>query len=124
MMKKNDFLVQLVRACLHDNCEEEAVLACMIVLHTNCLKVQNHVVLDDADNTGVLSPLTRRHVSEIVAEALMGLTHSDNSEYWYTKYDATTPFEVAGDVPNSWKSHTDAIEAKMKSAFLSDIWPD
>lgn len=123
-MKKKDFLIKLIQTCLQDGCEDEKVLACMIVLHTHCLKVQDQFVLDDGTASGVLSPLTRRHASEIVAQALSSLGECDDPEYWYMKYDSTTPFEVDADITDVWKQHTDDIQAKMKHAFVSDLWPD
>ncbi len=124
-MKKNEFLAQLVRYCLETSSEETQVLACMIVLHTHCLKVRHDIVLEDGDGSGIISPLTRRHVSEIVVKALSGLGRKGyDDEHWYYKYDNITPFEVDEDITDYWRVYVESRKSQMKREFVSELWPD
>jgi hypothetical protein len=123
-MTKTEFLIELVRACLENDCEDADVLGCMIILHTHWLRAKSVLTLEDNGGANLLSPLTRRHASEIVAEVIKGTSKCHDPEYWHSKYDELVPFEVASDVPESWLPITRILMDKMKGSLLEDLWPD
>ena len=119
IMTKSEFVRQLVKSVLPPKPSDDDVLACMIVLHTFCMKVAVDVSLVDAESERLLSPLTRRHCAETVAEAMLENSGPrSHSDYWYALYDQRTPYEVAADIEGDWKVNIKHLIESMKATGL------
>ena len=126
IMNKLDFSIAIAKAILPAEPSDDDVLACMIVLHTFCIKVADDVFIDDAGVGRILSPLTRHHCAETVAAALGESSGPrGHSEYWYAQYDLRTPFEVAADIHGSWKEKAEqSVESMRETGLISELLED
>ncbi|GIW80063.1 MAG: hypothetical protein KatS3mg105_1870 [Gemmatales bacterium] len=102
-MNSQQFFVALVKHVVDKlGDEEDNILACMIVLHTQDILVNDNCRLVDVSwPVGAphrLHAITGRHAAEVVATAL-GHESQQAIDEWYSMYCTQTPYEVLKSVP-------------------------
>jgi hypothetical protein len=104
-MTKYEIHQAITRSILSPETLEEEVLLYMALLHTHDIRLRPEVRLDDvvqADQTqGIVLPaITQRHAASVVASLWPPDDKRGQYEYWYSRYNRLTPYEVLGDVPS------------------------
>jgi hypothetical protein len=126
-MTSDDAYVEIVRTALAQlPCEEQSVLACMVVLHTCDLVLSDSCCIDDipidsSDRKRKLWGVSRRHAAHFVARALTkdgSVTDSSTRDYWYARYSSETPYELLESVPKSFMEKVVAARTTMLSSPL------
>ena len=119
MMTKEEYFLKLVGEILSVESSDDEVLACMLLLHTYGIRIPCSITIDDAGSDRVLSPLTRRHCTAVVAIALTGSPSPRADErYWYSQYDKETPYEVVADIKDEWMAKVNRLIESMKATGL------
>lgn len=123
-MKLLDVFRLVLRDSLVDEMAAGEVLMHAVVLHTHSIVLRHHVDLEDvaaSERSGgqfVLAPLTRSHVAELIAEGWPADPHRGSEGYWLSRYEAETPYELFGDVPNDLRVLALAVKAKIEGHYL------
>lgn len=97
---------------------ERDILLYMVLLHTHEIVLQPGVTLDDvtfADSGGELRlpPITQRDAAGVVASRWPAEDERGRYEYWYWKYNGTTPYEMLDDVPVQDRARMEELRLRL-----------
>src|SRR5438552_1068508 len=124
-MTRHDLLVQVAKDALtHLPAGDDWVLACMTVLHTHNLILDESCALDDMDPKAErkLHAITGRHAAEVVAAAVGKSGQLSTMDYWYTRYVSDASYEVMENVPERMLSKVKMAKIEMaKHPQVRDI---
>jgi len=125
-MTKDEFYRAVVGEVLRTGATDEEMLACMIVLHACSLTLADDLALSDAGAERILCALTRRHSAEIISSVLPARFEAKGSaEFWCSRYEEQTPFEVVEDIAGPWKEKFEqAVEAIKRTGLVREVAPE
>jgi hypothetical protein len=116
-MKLLDVFRTILRDTISDDLADEDVLMRAVVLHTHSVALPAHLEIDDvleSERSGarfVLAPLTRTHIASLLAELWPSGVDRGRDQFWLSRYERDTPYELFDDVPADRRDH--AIAARM-----------
>src|SRR5947208_16189263 len=104
-MTKYEIHRVITRHVLSPEVSEEEVLLYMALLHTHDIWLKPGVRLEDvlqSDQTkGIVLPaITQRDAADAVASLWPTDNKRGRYEYWYSRYNGLTPYEVLSDMPS------------------------
>ena len=78
----------------------------MALIHLHGLRLKPGVSFDDVAQSEraravTLAALTQRHAASVVASLWPIQNSKGQYEYWYSRYNRLTPYEVVSDVPSA-----------------------
>ena len=106
-MNSQDLFISVVKHVINElGSDENDILACMIMLHTQDIFVTLECEMNDVvwpvGEPHKLCAITHCHASEVVAAALGHESEQGIIDLWYSTYCTRTPFELLEDVPEPW----------------------
>lgn len=125
-MNSQDFFIAIVRHVLaHIGSGEDAILACMIMLHTQDILPSETLRLDDvtwpATAPHQLSAITQRHASELVA-AVIGQGAERVAHEWYYTYCEKAPYQTLEEVSQPMLTKVqDVIECVLQHPLVESV---
>ena len=117
-MSTDEFHRAIARAALPEDATEEDVLLYMALIHLHGLRLKQGVSFDDVaqgerERAVTLAALTQRHAASVVASLWPIQDSKGQYEYWYSRYNRLTPYEVVSDVPSGKMARLQAFREAL-----------
>jgi hypothetical protein len=114
---------RILRDTVRPDMPDADVLSRMVVLHTHSLELNEPP--SGHGHAGVLAPLTRTHVAELVADRFPAGTPRAETGYWFAAYGRETPYELIDDVPAELRGGVDAArDAIARHELVRRLLPE